>query len=150
MKRAIHATGLGIFAGLVLAILLTAPAAGEEEFAGPFPSWRDACRDYGARGDGQADDAPALQRALDELTTHSNSCVLFLPAGTYRLAATLKTVRKRHTDCQGVAIIGEDPERTILRWDGTNGATMFQWDAWYSKISRLTFDGAGRAGTALL
>ncbi|HXJ58673.1 MAG TPA: glycosyl hydrolase family 28-related protein [Verrucomicrobiae bacterium] len=150
MKRAIHATGLGIFAGLVLAISLTTPATGEEEFAGPFPSWRDARRDYGARGDGQGDDTPALQRALDELTTHSNSCVLFLPAGTYRLAATLKTVRKRHTDCQGVAIIGEDPERTILRWDGTNGATMFQWDAWYSKISRLTFDGAGRAGTALL
>jgi hypothetical protein len=26
---------------------------------------------------------------------------------------------------------------------------MFQWDAWYSRISRLTFDGAGRADTAL-
>jgi len=126
-----------------------ASASAEEEFAGPFPSWRDARRDYGARGDGQADDTAALQRALDELIKHTNSCVLYLPAGTYRLTATLKTVRKAHTDCQGVAVIGEDPLRTVLHWDGTNGSTMFQWDAWYSKISRLTFDGAGRAGTAL-
>jgi hypothetical protein len=26
---------------------------------------------------------------------------------------------------------------------------MFEWDAWYSKISRMTFDGAGHAGTGL-
>ena len=75
--------------------------------------------------------------------------MLYLPAGTYRLTGTLKTVRAAHTDCQGVAVVGENPERTILRWDGTNGGTMFQWDAWYSRISRLTFDGAGRAGTGL-
>ena len=36
-----------------------------------------------------------------------------------------------------------------MRWDGTNGGTMFQCNAWYSRISRLTFDGAGRAGTGL-
>ena len=100
----------------------------EEEFTGSFPSWRDLRRDYGAVGDGRADDTAALQHGLDELTWHTNFCVLYLPAGTYRLTATLKTVRKAHTDCQGVAIIGEDPLRTVLRWDGTSGATMFQWD----------------------
>ena len=137
--------------GLIAALPLAA-APEEEEFSGPFPSWRDVRRDYGARGDGQADDTAALQRGLDELTKHTNSCVLYLPAGTYRLTATLKTVRKAHTDCQGVAVIGEDPARTLLRWDGTNGGTMFQWDAWYSKISRLTFEGRDikRADTALL
>jgi hypothetical protein len=122
---------------------------GDEEFVGPFPSWRNAQRDYDARGDGKADDSTALQRALDDLTKHTNFCVLYLPAGTYRLSHTLKTVRKAHTDCQGVAVVGEDPSRTVLRWDGTNGGIMFQWDAWYSRISRLTFDGAGRADTAL-
>ena len=121
-----------------------------EEFVGPFPSWRDARRDFGARGDGTMDDTAALQRGLDELTQHTQSCVLYLPAGTYRITNTLKTTRKAHTDCQGVAVIGEDPAGTILRWDGGEGGTIFQWDAWYSKISRLTFDGAGRAGTALL
>ena len=140
-------------ASLGLAVVLFAmPALSSEsdEFVGPFPSWRDAQRDYGARGDGRADDTAALQRALDELIKHTNSCVLYLPAGTYRITQTLKTVRKAHTDCQGVAVVGEDPSRTVLRWDGTNGGTMFQWDAWYSKISRLTFDGQRSADTALV
>ncbi|MCX8109011.1 MAG: hypothetical protein N3G20_09430, partial [Verrucomicrobiae bacterium] len=59
-------------------------------------------------------------------------------------------MRRAHTDCQGVAVIGEDPAHTVLRWDGSPGSEMFQWDAWYSKISRLTFDGVGRAGAALV
>jgi hypothetical protein len=139
-------------ASLGLAMVLFAmPALSSEsdEFVGPFPSWRDAQRDYGARGDGRADDTAALQRALNDLIKHTNSCVLYLPAGSYRITQTLKTTRKAHTDCQGVAVVGEDPSRTILRWDGTNGGTMFHWDAWYSKISRLTFDGQRSADTAL-
>ena len=92
----------------------------------------------GAVGDGQADDTAACQQALDELTKHTNACVLYFPAGRYRLTSTLKTTRQAHTDCQGVAIIGEDPATTTLRWDGPEGGTLFAWDAWYSKISRLT------------
>src|SRR5262249_48928873 len=65
---------------------------------------------YSARGDGQADDTAALQRGLDDLTKHTNFCVLYLPASTYRLSATLKTVRQAHTDCQGVAVIGDHPD----------------------------------------
>jgi len=122
----------------------------DEEFVGPFPSWRDLKRDYGAVGDGQADDTGALQKALDELTRHEQGCVLYLPAGTYRLTDTVRTARQAHTDCQGVAVVGEDPEQTTLRWDGPDGGTMFGWDAWYSKISRLTFDGAGKAGVGLV
>jgi hypothetical protein len=76
--------------------------------------------------------------------------VLYLPAGTYRLTSTVRTVRQAHTDCQGVAVIGEHPERTVLRWDGPDGGTMFAWDAWYSKISRLAFDGAGKADVGLV
>jgi hypothetical protein len=95
-------------------------------------------------------ETPELLRLVILGVQHTRSCMLYLPAGTYRITNTLKTTRKAHTDCQGVAVIGEDPARTILRWDGGEGGTIFQWDAWYSKISRLTFDGAGRAGTALL
>lgn len=141
--------------GTLALALLAGPAGAApladsaEEFVGPFPSWRDVQRDYGARGDGQADDTAALQRGLDDLIRHTHACVLYLPAGIYRLTDTLQTVRNAHTDCQGVAIIGEDPARTVLHWDGPPGGTMLRWDAWYSKISRLTFDGAGRAGTAL-
>ena len=141
---------ISALAGLLLSTRFAVPApASDEEFVGPFPSWRDVKRDYGARGDGQTDDTSSLQRALDDLLKHTNACVLYLPAGTYRLTDTIKTTRKAHTDCQGVAIVGENPARTILRWDGPSGGTIFQWDAWYSKISRLALDGAGRAGTAL-
>jgi hypothetical protein len=134
---------------LLAALSCVMAAASEEEFVGPFPSWRDLKRDYGARGDGLADDTGALQRALEDLTRHTNHCVLYLPAGAYRLTSTVKTLRKAHTDGMGVSVIGEDAARTVLRWDGTNGGQMFRWDAWYSKISRLQFDGAGRASVAL-
>jgi hypothetical protein len=130
---------------------LDAPRAGAaEEFNGPFPSWRDLRRDYGAKGDGKADDTAALQRALDELVKHEKSCVLYVPAGKYRLTRRVKTVRKGHTDCYGVAVVGEDPASTVLLWDGEAGGTMFRWDAWYSQITRLTFDGAGKAGACLV
>ena len=135
---------------LILSLTSFFAGASQDEFVGPFPSWRDLRRDYGAAGDGKVDDTAALQRALDELNRHEKSCVLYIPAGIYRLTNTVKTVRKAHTDCQGVAVVGEDPARTILRWEGPAGGTIFQWDAWYSKISRLTFDGASVADVALL
>jgi Pectate lyase superfamily protein len=142
---------LSLVALAALALLVAvAPATPDEEFVGPFPSWRNLKRDFGAKGDGQADDTAAFQHALDELTHHEKACVLFVPAGTYRITSTVKTTRKAHTDCQGVSLLGADPERTRLLWDGPDGGTMLGWDAWYSRIGRLTFDGAGRAGTGLL
>lgn len=135
---------------LILCVTSLTLDASEEDFTGPFSSWGDLKRDYGAIGDGKADDSTALQRGLNELIRHKEACVLYVPSGTYRLEATIRTKRKEHTDCQGVTLVGEDPSNTILLWDGPKDGTMFRWDAWYSKISRLTFDGRGRAGTGLL
>lgn len=113
---------------------------------GPFPSWANLQRDYGVKGDGQADDTQAIQHALDDLAEHKQSCVLFIPAGIYRLTQPLITKRQGHTQYQGVSIIGDDPRTTHLVWDGAAGETMLHWDAWYSTISRLTFEGKKRAG----
>jgi polygalacturonase len=38
-------------------------------------------RDYGATGDGKADDTAAIQKVLDELREHKKFCVLYFPAG---------------------------------------------------------------------
>lgn len=153
MRKGRYYSNLNIFLTAFvccLAFLLPDITSASEEFVGPFPSWRNLQRDYGAVGDGKTDDTAALQRALDELIKHDDACVLYIPSGVYRLTDTVKTTRKAHTDCQGVSIIGEDPASTVLRWDGAQDGTMFQWDAWYSKISRLTFDGMSRAGIALI
>ena len=92
-----------------------------EEFAGPFPSWKNVKTDYGAKGDGVTDDTAAIQQALDELKNvlTNHWCVLYFPAGTYRITDTLhSTDRREHNDYAGANLIGEDAATTILRWDG--------------------------------
>jgi len=141
---------LTLAAAMVVSLLLKyAYAVGDEDFVGPLPGWRNVKTDYGAVGDGRADDTAAIQRGLDDLRLHKESCVLYFPAGKYRITDTVKTTRKAHQDCMGVTLVGEDPARTVLRWDGKQGQIMVKYDAWYSKISRLTLDGAGKAGVAL-
>ena len=49
-------------AALLASCAVARAAEVPEEFVGPFPSWRDLRRDYGAVGDGEADDTKALQR----------------------------------------------------------------------------------------
>ncbi|MBS0210043.1 MAG: hypothetical protein JSS27_13930 [Planctomycetes bacterium] len=133
-----------------LAILVPrAFAFAEEEFLGPFDNWRDVQRDFGAVGDGQADDTAAFQRAIDELAKHRWSTVLYVPRGTYRLTKTLKAARAEHHDLTGVTLVGESPDNTTLVWDGVEHGDMLQWEAWYSTLSRLGFDGRNRAGAAI-
>jgi len=123
-----------------------------DEFNGPFPSWRDVKRDYGAKGDGVADDSDAINRALADLKKIGREyCVLYFPAGVYRVASTLTTSPcKSHFEGTGIAVVGEDPATTVIRWDGEDKGTVFSYTAWISKISRLTIDGSGRAAIALL
>ena len=52
---------------------------GDEEFVGPLAGWKNVKADYGAVGDGKADDTAAIQRAFDDLRLHKDSCVLYFP-----------------------------------------------------------------------
>ena len=144
------------FTAKLLAISLIAPslacAAPErsrEEFVGPFSSWKNVKADFGAVGDGKADDTAAIQKALEALRFHKDFNVLYFPAGTYRITDTIQLLRTTHEEANGVNIIGEDPLKTIICWDGPADKTMLFYNPWYSVMSRLTLDGFGRAKTAI-
>ena len=49
------------------------------------PTARINVRDYGAKGDGFADDAPAIQKAIEAARGKGPGTVVTIPAGRYRL-----------------------------------------------------------------
>jgi hypothetical protein len=138
-------------AGVVIASFwVTAALGAEEEFAGPFKTWKNVKTDYGAKGDGKSDDTVSIQKGLDELRVHAKSCVLYFPAGTYRITKGLVSIRKEHQENMGTWIVGEDPANTTILWDGPEHGTMLLYAGWYAKIGRLALDGAKKADYGII
>lgn len=90
--------------------------------------------DFGAVGDGIADDSNALQMALDYLAAHNiadrGGC-LALPAGTYKITRRLNYERTtaRQGMNQGITIRGNDSQgtaRTTIYSASTEGALFFK------------------------
>ena len=122
-----------------------------EEFSGPFKSWKNVKTDFGAKGDGVTNDAPAINAALQALRNSSADSfnVLYFPAGTYVIDDSLYNPNGDYAD---MAIIGEDPATTIIDWQGpslhsagNSGCDMFALQGWYLRVSRLTFEGNNNA-----
>src|SRR5688500_4370490 len=135
----------------ILALLLVNSFSfGQDEFAGPFPSWANVKKRFGAAGDGKKDDTKALQRALDSLsvapknfnTGNAGYTALYLPEGNYRITSTLILRGKI-----GINIIGENPARTTIIWDGAADQMML-WanGASYFKISRISWNANNKKG----
>ncbi len=116
----------------------------DEEFIGPFDSWIDVKSRLGAVGDGKADDTAAIQRGLDQLHRYDSKqepATLYFPAGRYRITRTL-SMRLN----VGAGLVGADPARTYIVWDGEPGGTMLLTSGSFDTLfSRLTWDGAGKA-----
>ncbi|WP_394826117.1 glycosyl hydrolase family 28-related protein [Pendulispora albinea] len=114
-------------------------------FPGPFSSWIDVKRDGGARGDGTTDDTAAVQNALNRAGHEDGKpSVVYFPAGTYRITSTLQL------KYQAIAVLGDDPNTTILRWDGPADRDMLLANGVArSRFGRIRFDGAARAGGGL-
>ncbi|HEV9037243.1 MAG TPA: glycosyl hydrolase family 28-related protein, partial [Puia sp.] len=138
------------FTVLFFALSLATFAQGRDEFNGPYNSWADVKKRFGAHGNGKDDDTKALQNALDGLSnpvTGTNLgagayVVVYLPAGTYCISSTLQLKGKI-----GVTIIGEDPSRTIIKWIAKDSGTMLLCNgSAYFKIGRLTWDNGGVKG----
>ena len=61
-------------------------ASDDDEFIGPLSSWYNVKTDFGAVGDGVADDTMAFQYALNALeSASSHASVLYIPAGIYKI-----------------------------------------------------------------
>ena len=116
-----------------------------DEFTGPFPSWVNVKATFGAVGDGVADDTAAIQRAISSMDIGSPNCVLWFPAGTYKITSTLV-----FGHMQFFSAIGEDPSTTTLKWAGAPNSTMVRFDgsSWF-RLSRMTLDGSGVADKAI-
>lgn len=119
----------------------------DDEFVGPFSSWLNVKTDFGAVGDGVADDTIAFQYALNALQApSSHASVLYIPAGTYKITSSLDYVsRNCSTYCTGKSIIGESPTNTILEWQGApSGSSLITLDGINRmQFDRLTLDGQG-------
>ena len=97
---------LGVLSRLALALTLTTLAP--QAVAGDAPQEGGvSVSRYGAKGDGVADDAPAIQAALDKEGR------AFLPPGTYRLGSRLAVTR------DGGGLVGAGAGATVLRPDAS-------------------------------
>jgi hypothetical protein len=132
-------------AGLALFIVgpHTAQAqSSQEEFVGPFASWRQV------QCTGQ-DDTALLQNELNSLG-RSDSPVLYIKPGTCRITATLHLGQGAGgaDGVHDVTIFGHAPDDTRIVWAGPAGRDekMFEVKGVaQSRFGRLTWDGGGGA-----
>jgi len=132
----------------ILCMVFSYTGHSQEEFNGPFKSWVNVKSRFGAKGDGKTDDTRALQMALDSLSDRlvafnvgsKGYAVVYIPAGIYKITHTLILRGKI-----GVKIVGEDPAKTIILWQGPEKDTLL-WanGSAYFSLSRLTWDAGGR------
>jgi hypothetical protein len=77
----------------------------------------DAKRDFGAKGDGAADDTAAVQKCVDAAREHGRYAIAYLPTGSYAVRETLKITGQDY-------FVGGSGFCTRLVWKGAEGGTM--------------------------
>ncbi|HEY2012167.1 MAG TPA: glycosyl hydrolase family 28-related protein, partial [Bryobacteraceae bacterium] len=128
----------------MIVLLAVLPALAREEFVGPFASWTNI-KTYGAAGDGISDDSAAIQSALTRLGLSGASPVLYFPPGTYAVSKPLLLAERNK-----VALIGYSPASVRIQWRGVTGGSVLHLNGVaFSRFSRITFDGAGKAAVLI-
>lgn len=119
----------------------------------PLKPMAKSVMEFGAVGDGKADDTEALQRAVAE--SHKTGSILEIPAGTYRITKTLQLEKSQASGlivqgAGGRPILGSGiPAKSVttLLWDGEEGGTLLRATGVCGLVIRdLNFDGNKRAG----
>lgn len=91
-------------------------------------------KDFGAVGDGVADDGPAIQRAIDYVLSQGIGGRVYLGAGTFKVTSTINVVGAG----PGVSLVGNSADgihdgagspgaTTTILWDGAVGGTVFNF-----------------------
>jgi len=92
-------------------------------------------KDFGAVGDGVADDTAAIQAAIDSLGAFTGGTI-YLPVGTYRTTAILSCTQR------GVSLVGDGADGSIIKAEHSTGAVV----RFYRRFSGLRNIGLSAAG----
>jgi len=79
----------------------------------------DARRDFGARGDGIADDTTAIQKTMDAAAAVAGGAIAYLPTGRYVISSTLRISGKDY-------FVGGSGWCTAMIWKGPEGGVMVE------------------------
>lgn len=128
-------------------LLVGVLSAGAQEPPQPVPAaGRLNVREFGAIGDGKADDSPAFQRAL-QAAMGAGRAVVVIPAGEYRLG-TQVSVEGSPT---ALSLLGDGQGVSCLVCDNAQGALRLRdpWCKWQVTVRSLSIlaarEGAGIA-----
>ncbi len=123
----------------------------------------DAKRDFGAQGNGRADDTAAIQKTIDAARGHGQGALAYLPKGTYVVSATLTMKGSNYRvggsgfgtglvwkgPAGGTTLAVTDPDRLILenivigRHDyaqGNNAVDILQTGSGSGEATRMNYD----------
>jgi hypothetical protein len=79
----------------------------------------DAVKQFGAKGDGKADDTAAVQAAIDAARNEGNGAIAYLPDGRYLLTRSLQVTGRDYT-------VGGSGFRCGLIWRGEAGLPIVE------------------------
>lgn len=97
-------------------------------------------KDFGALGDGVADDTDAIQKAIDAASVHTYGGTVFFPRGVYKVTGTLEVAHHY------ITLEGEGMNAATLQRDFATGYTVdFSRGGatdtiFYGQVLNLTFD----------
>lgn len=125
-RRALLSTGTAGLAGAAISGVTratTEDSSNDEDPAAYFP-----VTEYGAEGDGEADDAAAIQAAIEDFVV-AGSGVVYFPTGTYRVTETLRVGSVANVVLEGVGngsrIVANSREKTVTRVGGGEDRDMY-------------------------
>ena len=154
-------------AAVLLVGLIAAHDAHGAEAAGNLPEGYVSVKDYGAVGDGKADDTAAIRKAIEAAEIPFNPTaappgVIYFPPGHYRVTETLKLATRNNKlvfqGAGGVSWFGGSPgekrrhpfARTQIIYDGPEGGTLFDvYGVQGLEFRNLAMLGSKKAGVLL-